>query len=159
MVVQVPLILGFREMTAGKVTGPAGSSGVLGSQAFRLDFKCALGNSLNLCDICFVPHMFKSVSPESTAELLCVCVCVCECAHTHSQSCPTVCDLMDYSHGDYSQPPLFMRFSRQEYWSGLSCPSSGNLPSPGIEPISPALAVGFFTTCHLGSPTPEPRSA
>ena len=159
MVVQVPLILGLREMTAGKVTGPAGSSGVLGSQAFRLDFKCALGNSLNLCDICFVPHMFKSVSPESTAELLCVCVCVCECAHTHSQSCPTVCDPMDCSHGDYSQPPLFMRFSRQEYWSGLSCPSSGNLPSPGIEPISPALAVGFFTTCHLGSPTPEPRSA
>ena len=97
MVVQVPLILGLREMTAGKVTGPAGSSGVLGSQAFRLDFKCALGNSLNLCDICFVPHMFKSVSPESTAELLCVCVCVCECAHTHSQSCPTVCDPMDWS--------------------------------------------------------------
>ena len=83
VVVQVPLILGLREMTAGKVTGPAGSSGVLGSQAFRLDFKCALGNSLNLCDICFVPHMFKSVSPESTAELLCVCVCVCVSVHTH----------------------------------------------------------------------------
>jgi len=36
-----------------------------------------------------------------------------------------------------------MGFSRQEYWSGLPCPSSGDLPNPGIEPVSltsPALA-------------------
>ena len=42
------------------------------------------------------------------------------------------------------------RFSRQEYWSGLSFPPSGELPNPGIEPRflrSPALAAGFFTTC------------
>ena len=32
-----------------------------------------------------------------------------------------------------------MVFSRQEYWSGLPFPSSGNLPNPGIEPRSPAL--------------------
>ena len=32
-----------------------------------------------------------------------------------------------------------MGFSRQEYWSGLPCPSSGSLPNPGIEPGSPAL--------------------
>ena len=25
-------------------------------------------------------------------------------------------------------------FSRQEYWSGLPCPSPGDLPNPGIEP-------------------------
>ena len=30
--------------------------------------------------------------------------------------------------------PLFKRFSRQEYWSGLPFPSPGNLPNPGIEP-------------------------
>ena len=35
--------------------------------------------------------------------------------------------------------PLSMGFSRQEYWSGLPFPSSGNLPDPGIEPRSPAL--------------------
>ena len=35
--------------------------------------------------------------------------------------------------------PLSMEFSRQEYWSGLSFPSPGNFPSPGIEPWFPAL--------------------
>ena len=47
------------------------------------------------------------------------------------------------------QAPLFMRFSRQEYWSELPCPPPGHLPDPGIEPTSltfPALAGGFFTT-------------
>ena len=41
-----------------------------------------------------------------------------------------------------------MGFSRQEYWSGLLCPPPGDLPDPGIEPmspVSPALAGGFFT--------------
>ena len=37
------------------------------------------------------------------------------------------------------QAPLSMRFSRQEYWSGLPFPSPGNLPDPGIKPRSPAL--------------------
>ena len=32
-----------------------------------------------------------------------------------------------------------MGFSRQEYWSGLTFPSPGDLPDPGIEPGSPAL--------------------
>ena len=39
-----------------------------------------------------------------------------------------------------------MEFSRQEYWSGLSFPSPGDLPDPGIEPTSLALTGGFFTT-------------
>ena len=37
------------------------------------------------------------------------------------------------------QAPLSMECSRQEYWSGLPFPSSGDLPDPGIEPGSPAL--------------------
>ena len=47
------------------------------------------------------------------------------------------------------QPPLSMRFSRQEHWSGLPCPPPGDLPDPGMEPASltsPALASVFFTT-------------
>ena len=39
------------------------------------------------------------------------------------------------------QAPLSMGFSRQEYWSGLSCCPPGDLPDPGIEPSSPALQV------------------
>ena len=45
--------------------------------------------------------------------------------------------------------PLSMGFSRQDYWSELSCPSPGNLPDPGIKPaspVSPTLAGGVFTT-------------
>ena len=34
------------------------------------------------------------------------------------------------------QAPLSMGFSRQEYWSGLSCPPPGDLPNPGAEPAS-----------------------
>ena len=44
------------------------------------------------------------------------------------------------------QAPLFMKSSRQEYWSGLPFPSPGELPDPGIEPGSPELASGFITT-------------
>ena len=47
------------------------------------------------------------------------------------------------------QAPLSIGFSRQEYWSGLPCPSPGDLRDPGTEPaslMSPALAGGFFTT-------------
>ena len=39
-----------------------------------------------------------------------------------------------------------MGFPREEYWSGLSFPSPGDLPTPGIEPGFLALAGGFFTT-------------
>ena len=39
-----------------------------------------------------------------------------------------------------------MGFPRQEYWSRLPFPSPGDLPDPGIEPVSPALAGRFFTT-------------
>ena len=39
------------------------------------------------------------------------------------------------------QAPLSMRFSRQEYWSGLPCPLPGDLPDPGFEPRSSALQV------------------
>ena len=39
------------------------------------------------------------------------------------------------------QAPLFMGFSRQEYWSGLPCHSPGNLPDSRIEPKSYAAAA------------------
>ena len=51
------------------------------------------------------------------------------------------------------QAPLSMGFSRQEYWNGLSYPSPGDLPDPGIESAFhafPALAGKFFTTVPPG---------
>ena len=65
--------------------------------------------------------------------------------HVCAQLCPTLCYPMDYS----PPAPLFMEFSRQEYWSGLPFHAPGDLPDPGIEPMplaSPALAGRFFTT-------------
>ena len=50
-----------------------------------------------------------------------------------------LCDTMD------CHVPLFMGFSRQEYWSGLSFPSPGDLPDPVIKPGFPALQVDNFT--------------
>ena len=44
------------------------------------------------------------------------------------------------------QAPLSMEFPRQEYWNRLPFSSPGDLPDPGIELTSPALAGGFFTT-------------
>ena len=56
------------------------------------------------------------------------------------KSCLTLCNTWTVA----CQAPLSMGFPRQEYWSGLSFPPSGNLTDPGIEPASPALASGFF---------------
>ena len=44
------------------------------------------------------------------------------------------------------QAPLSMGFSGQEYWSRLPFPLPRDLPNPGIQPASPALAAGFFTS-------------
>ena len=68
--------------------------------------------------------------------------CVC------AQACMTLCDSMESS----LQAPLSMGFSRQEYWSRLPFPFPGDLPDPGIEPMSPVLAGGFFTTAPPGKP-------
>ena len=48
-----------------------------------------------------------------------------------------------------------MEFSRQEYWSRLPFPPPGDLPDPGIEPVSimaPALAGELFTPVPPGKP-------
>ena len=42
------------------------------------------------------------------------------------------------------QAPLSMEFIRQEYWSGLPLPSPGDLPDPGIKPMSPASQADSF---------------
>ena len=63
-----------------------------------------------------------------------------------TQSCLTLCDPTNCNPPG---SPLSMGFSRQEYWSGLPFPTPGDLPDPGIEPVSlssPALVGRFFTT-------------
>ena len=56
-------------------------------------------------------------------------------------SCPTLCDPMDYI---ACQALPSMGFFRQEYWSGLPSPSLGDLPDPGIERKSPGFDTWIF---------------
>ena len=76
----------------------------------------------------------SSLNPQCWLRILRVCV---------FQSRPTLCGPMGCV---ARQVPPSMGFPRQEYWSGLLCLSPGDLPNPGIKPMSPALAGGFFTT-------------
>ena len=73
----------------------------------------------------------------------------CSCCSV-SKSCLTLSNPTDCS------PPLSMGFSRQEYWSGLPCPSPGDLPNPGIKPGSPVSQVDSLPSespgRHQGSP-------
>ena len=52
-----------------------------------------------------------------------------------AKSCPTLATPCTVA----CQAPLSLVFSKQEYWSGLPFPSPGDLPNPGIKPMSPAL--------------------
>ena len=67
-------------------------------------------------------------------------------------SCSVVSDSLPTPWTVAHQAPLSMGFLRQEYWSGLPFPSSGDLPNPGIEPISPALQADSLPLSHHGSP-------
>ena len=115
---------------------------VLGSQ-------CRICRSLENCVVSFVSLSFPIEAPVkkhfSFSELVMPPVFM-----RHAwvrvkslQTRLTLCDPMDH------QAPLSMGFSRHEYWSSLPCPPLGDLPSPGIEPMSfmsPTLAGFFFTT-------------
>ena len=52
------------------------------------------------------------------------------------------------------QAPLSIGLSRQEYWSGLLCPSPGDLPNPDIKPRSPALKVDSWPSEPPGKSLP-----
>ena len=56
---------------------------------------------------------------------------------------------------DYSPPGSSMKFSRQEYWSGLPCPRPGDLPDPGTEPVSCACCIGRQVLYHCATWTPH----
>ena len=72
-----------------------------------------------------------------------------------SQWCPILLDPMDCS-SPGTVTPLSMEFSRQEYWSGLPCPSPGDLPDLGIEPGSPSLQANSLMSESPGRPLKTP---
>ena len=75
----------------------------------------------------------------------------------HAQSCPTLCNSMDYNH----QAPLSMEFSMQEYWSGCHFLLQGIFPIQGLNPHFQSLLhweVGFLPLSHLGGPPTKSRN-
>ena len=52
------------------------------------------------------------------------------------------------------QTPQSMGFPRQEYWSGLSFPSLGDLPDPGVESMSPIWQADSLPLSYLENPPP-----
>ena len=72
-----------------------------------------------------------------------------------AKSCPTL--LQPHGLCVACQAPLFMGFPWQEYWSELLFPSTGDLSDPGLKPVSPVLAAGFFTVESPGKPGRENR--
>ena len=82
-----------------------------------------------------MPMMTRGKTKMGNYMRVCVCVQCLSCVWLFATPWIVAC-----------QAPLSMGFSRQEYWSGLSFPPPGDLPDPGIKPVSPALVGGFFTT-------------
>ena len=66
-----------------------------------------------------------------------------------SQSCPTLCDPMDY----VCQAPLSMEFFRQEYWSGWPFSSPDDCPERGIKPGPRHCRQILYHVSHQGSPS------
>ena len=89
---------------------------------------------------------FNTWHGENCMKPICHTGPLCACVHGKLlQSCLILCAPMDCSPPDSTVHGIL----QAKYWSGLPCPPLGDLPNPGIEPMSlmsPALAGGFFTT-------------
>ena len=84
---------------------------------------------------------------ENNLKYICyTCVCACVCVRALVVSSFSRVQLFATLWTAACQAPLSMGLSRQEYWSGLPFSPPGDLPDPGIEPTSPALAGGFYIT-------------
>ena len=90
------------------------------------------------------PPLSAKMSSLCMCECVSVCVCVCfSCSAVSNSATPwTVA----------CQAPLFMEFSRQEYWSGLPYPPPGDLPHSGNEPGSPAPLADSLPSKPPGKP-------
>ena len=97
----------------------------------------------NPCLIFFWGFVFSPTHQFVFTVCVCVCVCVCMLSRvSHDQLFVIIWAIA-------CQVPWSMEFSKQEYWRGLPCFLPGDLPDPGIKPVSfasPAWAEGFFTT-------------
>ena len=81
-----------------------------------------------------------SSSPCPIADTICLC-CMLSC-FSHVWLCMILWTIV-------CQVPLSVGFSRQENWRGLPCPPPGDLPSPGIAPLSSRVScIGRWVLYH-----------
>ena len=104
-----------------------------------------LGND---CFSAVWPTPMKFLQPTWSCAPMCVCVCVCVCVCKSFSHVWLFVTPWTVAH----QTPLSMGFSRQEFWSGLSFPSPGDLPDLGIQPISPAFPADSLLSEPPGKP-------
>jgi len=89
----------------------------------------------------------QQMSPGDVTYSMAIIVnCACSCSI--AKSCLTLCDPTDCSPPGSSVHGI----PRQEYWNGLPCPPPEDLPHPGIELESPAVAGRSLLLSHQESP-------
>ena len=101
-----------------------------------------LHSSTFYCPISPSDPLFFPPSPPDTPNLVCMCA-------KSLQLHPILCDLWIVAH----QAPLSMGFSRQDFWSGLPCPPSGDFSDPGSNPHYVAC-IGRWVLYHSRSSLP-----
>ena len=99
-----------------------------------------------MIQLCIYTSFFIFFSVMVYHQVLNIVSCAIQCVHVCSVAklCLTLRDPMD------CQGPLSMGFPRQEYWNRLPFSPPGDLPNPGIKPVSPALVDGFFISESVG---------
>ena len=86
----------------------------------------------------------KTKKPYNRSKRFCLDMApACVCILSHIRLCATPWTVVCHA-------SLSMRFSRQDYWSGLPFSHPGDLPDPGIEPAFPATQVDFLPLSHRG---------
>ena len=96
----------------------------------------------------FIYFHSLSYSRVMTLQIAVVCATLVRRCGLVAKLCLTFVTPLTVAH----QAPQSIGFSRQKYWSGLPFPFPGDLPNPGIKPMSAALTSGFYTTEPLGKP-------
>ena len=89
---------------------------------------------------------FPTIWPDRCFQIINVIKSPACCSVAHP--CPT---LLQPPWTAAHQAPLPMEFSQQEHWSGLPFPFPGDLPNPGVESASPALAGRLFAAWEAPS--------